>query len=200
MSPASSNTDATTTPANELDNLSAILEFRVKHAWRVNNQGKHEEAEEMAAKLLMEPALSSAKDAQRQALSDKSAADRKVAEELAAGKTMTDLHDDQMKELQKFEDDQSVEAHALAQGGDLPGGVGVSGVGGGGAGEGGGNQDSPEAIPTSSQNASETTARTSQGSALGRSQPNVAIEIEEYDMGDGTAPLPPIYSSDEDMI
>ncbi|KAI8265188.1 hypothetical protein K4K58_011714 [Colletotrichum sp. SAR11_239] len=247
MSPASSNTDATTTPANELDNLSAILEFRVKHAWRVNNQGKHEEAEEMAAKLLMEPALSSvhqgwmhlllagsshdyvhhaneavrlftevldenkptatpheldcmtktldkAKDAQRQALSDKRAADRKVAEELAAGKTMTDLHDDQMKELQKFENSQSVEAHALAQGGDLPGGVG-----GGGAGEGGGNQDSQEAIPMSSQNASETTARTSQGSTRGRSQPNVAIEIEEYDMGDGTAPLPPIYSSDEDM-
>ncbi|KAE9566561.1 hypothetical protein CGMCC3_g17273 [Colletotrichum fructicola] len=50
---------ATATPANELDNLSAILEFRVKHAWRVNNQGKHEEAEEMAARLLVEPALSS---------------------------------------------------------------------------------------------------------------------------------------------
>ncbi|KAJ0285665.1 hypothetical protein CBS470a_006265 [Colletotrichum nupharicola] len=123
MSPASSNTDATATSANELDNLS------------VNNQGKHEEAEEMAAKLLMEPALSSvhqgwmhlllagsphdyvhhaneavrlftevldenkpaatpheldcmtktlekAKDAQRQALSDKRAADRKAAEAL----------------------------------------------------------------------------------------------------------------------
>ncbi|KAF3807355.1 hypothetical protein GCG54_00008812 [Colletotrichum gloeosporioides] len=135
MSPASSNPDATATSANELVNLSAILEFRVKNAWRVNNQGKHEEAEELAAKLLMEPVLSSvhqgwmhlllagsphdyvhhaneavrlftevldenkptatpheldcmtktldkAKDAQRQALSDKSAADRKVAKAL----------------------------------------------------------------------------------------------------------------------
>ncbi|KAF5512684.1 hypothetical protein CGCA056_v011743 [Colletotrichum aenigma] len=247
MSPASSNTDATATPANELDNLSAILEFRVKHAWRVNNQGKHEEAEEMAAKLLMEPALSivhqgwmhlllagsphdyvlhiseavrlftqvldenkptatpheldcmtktreKAKDAQRQALSDKRAAYRKAAEALAAGKTMTDLHEDKMKELQKFEDGQSAEAQAFAQGSDLPGGVSGSGIGGGG-----GHEVSQEATcPASSQSVHETAARTSQGSTRGRSHP-VAIEVEEYDMGDGTAPLPLIYSSDEDM-
>ncbi|KAI8307147.1 hypothetical protein K4K61_003801 [Colletotrichum sp. SAR11_59] len=247
MSPASSNTDATATPGNKLDNLSAIPEFRVKHAWRVNNQGKHEEAEEMAAKLLMEPALSSthqgwmhlllagsphdyvhyaneavrlftevldenkpmatpheldcmtktldkAKDAQRQALSDKSAADRKVAEELAAGKTTTDLHDDQMKKLQKFEDDQFAEAQPFAQGSELPGGVSGIGIGGGG-----GHEVSQEATcPASSQSVHETTPRTSQVSTRGRSHP-VAIEVEEHDMGDGTAPLPPIYSSDEDM-
>ncbi|KAI8202071.1 hypothetical protein K4K53_010029 [Colletotrichum sp. SAR 10_77] len=248
MSPASSNTDATANSANELDNLSAILKFRVKHAWRVNNQGKHEEAEEMAAKLLTEPALSSvhqgwmhlllagsphdyvhhaneavrlftevldehkptatpheldcmtktlekAKDAQRQALSDKSAADREAAEALAAGKTMTDLHDDQMKGLQKFEDDQFAEAQAFAQGSELPGGVSGSGISGGG-----GHKVSQEATcPASSQSVHETTARTSRGSTRGRSHP-VAIQVEEYDMGDGTAPLPPIYSSDEDMI
>ncbi|KAF4922307.1 hypothetical protein CGCF245_v015379 [Colletotrichum fructicola] len=108
---------------------------------------------------------------------------------------MTDLHDDKMKELQKFEDDQSAEAQAFAQGSDLPGGVSGSGVGGGG-----GNKVSQETtFLASSQSAHETIARTSQGSTLGRWQPNVAIEIEEYDMGDGTAPLPPIYSSDEDM-
>ncbi|KAF4822052.1 hypothetical protein CGCSCA5_v002766 [Colletotrichum siamense] len=197
MSPASSNTDATTTPANELDNLSAIIEFRVKHAWRVNNQGKHEEAEEMAAKVLMEPALSSVHQGWMHLLLAGSPHDyvHHANEGRAAGKTMTDLHDDQMKKLQKFEDDQSAESQAFAQGSDLPGGVSGSGIG-----EGGGHKVSQEAtFPASSQSAHETTARTSQGSTRGRSQPNVAIEIEEYDMGDGTAPLPPIYSSDEDM-
>ncbi|KAI8182081.1 hypothetical protein K4K51_001294 [Colletotrichum sp. SAR 10_75] len=253
MSPASSNTDATATSANELDNLSAILEFRVKHAWRINNQGKHEEAEEMAARLLMEPALSSvhqgwmhlllagsshdyvhhaneavrlftevldenkptatpheldcmiktlekAKDAQRQALSDKSAADRKFAKALAAGKTMTVLHDDQMKGPQKFEDDHLAETQAFDQGGNLNVGAGGSGAGGSDAGRDGGNKDSQEAIfPASSQNAPETTARTSQGSALGRSQPNVAIENDEYDMGEDTKPLPLICRFGEGM-
>ncbi|KAI8292751.1 hypothetical protein K4K59_006246 [Colletotrichum sp. SAR11_240] len=248
---------ATSAAAPEFDNLSAILEFRVKNTWRVYDQGKHEEAEDMAAKLLMEPSLSSvhqacmhlllagsphefvehaneavrlytevidknkntatphqlacmnkmldaAKDALRQARTDKSSIDREVAKVLAAGKTMTDLHDDQMKELQKFEDDQFAEAQAFAQGGDLPGGVSGSGVGGGdagggGAGGGGGNKDSQEAFLASSQSAPETTAGTSQGSALGRSQSTAATDIEDYDMGQGTEPLPPIYSSDEEM-
>ncbi|GJC85481.1 hypothetical protein ColLi_08319 [Colletotrichum liriopes] len=45
-------------PTSELDNLSAILEWRCKQVWRIHEQGKRDEADTMAQKLLMEPQLS----------------------------------------------------------------------------------------------------------------------------------------------
>ncbi|KAJ0159354.1 hypothetical protein CTA2_9878 [Colletotrichum tanaceti] len=46
-------------PTSELDNLSAILEWRCKEIWGIHEQGRRDEADAMAQKLLMEPRLSS---------------------------------------------------------------------------------------------------------------------------------------------